>query len=270
MQEIPLQKKSEIPLLGLGTWQLSGEDCERAVQTALELGYRHIDTADVYQNHEAIGRAIKNFPREQLFLTSKILIRDMEPEDVAPYVDRFLDELQIGYLDLLLIHWPKLDGSHQDFLSEMMELKRLGKVQRIGVSNFVRFHFDELESFHFPIMNNQIEMHPYLQRKLLVAYAKKHQIPLTAYRPIAKQAIVEDSVLIQIGKKYGKTPVQIALRWLIGQDIVVIPKASQKAHLEENIEIFDFALDDEDFALIATLDRDERFCKPGNLPLYDD
>jgi 2,5-diketo-D-gluconate reductase B len=270
MIKIPQQQKTGIPLLGLGTWNLKGEECEKTVKAALELGYRHIDTADLYQNHEDVGRAISPWPREELFLVTKIGMEDLLPDQVHTTVPRFLKELNTSYLDLLMIHWPNPAVDLSKTLAAMLAFKDRGIVRNIGISNFVRFHLEELAPYHFPIVTNQIELHPYLQRKELVADCKKHGISLTAYRPLGKGALATDPILSSIGAKYNKTASQVALRWLVQQDIVVIPKAANPRHLKENMEIFDFKLSEEEMQEIAQLDQNKRFCNPSNFPVFED
>lgn len=268
MIKIPKQKKSGIPLIGLGTWKLKGQECEKCVTEALDLGYRHIDTADVYDNHRAIGKVIKGVPRNELYLVSKLYLHDLSREKVKAAVPRILEELDIAYLDLLLIHWPHPSIPASETLTAMMDCRQEGLVRSIGVSNFVRSQLDGLNQF--PLLANQIEMHPYLQRKELVQDCLKRGIPVTAYRPLAKGAFEQDPVLIGIGKKYGKSPSQIALRWLIENNIAAIPKASSLQHMKDNISIFDFELDAQDRALIEQLDSGQRFCAPDGMQLLSD
>lgn len=265
-----LQTKTKIPLLGLGTYKMVGRECVDGVKKALELGYRHFDTADVYGNHEAIGEAIKGFEREKLFITSKLFTQDLTKEQVAKKVPQFLKELGIEQLDLLLIHWPSKEVPVAETLKAMLQCKEKGLVKGIGVSNFVRFHLKEMEPYLDEIVTNQVEMHPYLQRKELKKAYEEAGISITAYRPIAKGAFVEDATLTAIGEKYHKTPSQVALRWLIQNDIVAIPKASTLAHLKENIDIFDFSLEEEEVKAIDELDQSRRYCTPSGLPVYDD
>lgn len=264
------QKGSGIPLIGLGTWKLNGDECEKVVKEALQLGYWHIDTADAYANHHEIGNAIKPFKREELFLTSKVAISSLLPEQVKEAVPRFLKELKTDYLDLLLIHWPNPEVDMVKTLEEMLKFKEKGQVKAIGVSNFVRFHFQELAPYQFPIVTNQIEMHPYLQRKKLVAECKKLGITITAYRPLAKGAFEEDSVLKAIGAHHGKSASQVALRWLVQQDIVAIPKAGSLKHLKENLDIFNFQLSSDEMKQIEKLDAGRRYCNPAEFPVYED
>jgi 2,5-diketo-D-gluconate reductase B len=260
--------KSIIPLVGLGTYRLQGKECEKIIQQAFDLGYRHIDTADVYENHAAIGKAIQRLPREDLFLATKIPMQDLAPSNVKKDVPRFLKELKTDYIDLLLIHWPNPGIKLHTTLDAMMTFVEKGLVKHIGVSNFVRSHLKEIAPYHFPILTNQIELHPYLQRKLLVAACKKMKIAITAYRPLAKGAFEDDPTLKAIGEKYGKTPSQIALRWLVQQDIAVIPKAGTLRHLKDNIDLFDFSLTKKEMTVIEGLDQNKKYCLPPE-PIED-
>jgi len=269
MLRIPLQKKSKIPLLGLGTWRLQGKECENVVKQALELGYRHIDTADIYDNHRAIANAIKSIPRNEIYLVSKLYLNNLTSEKVNLSIPRFLEELQTDYLDLLLIHWPHPTIAPKITLKAMLAFKNNGIVKAIGVSNFVRSHFKDLEEFNFPVVTNQIEMHAYLQRKELVRDCIKRGITITAYRPLAKGDFETDPILQKIGKGYGKSSSQIVLRWLT-QDIAVIPKAGKTEHLKANLEIFDFTLTDEDIKTIESLDTGKRYCAPDVVPISND
>lgn len=260
----------KMPLIGLGTWKLHGKECEKTIQTAFDLGYRHIDTADEYQNHETIGKATQNLPRKELYLTTKLSVRDLLPNQVKAAVPRFLEELKTDYIDLLLIHWPNPDVDLVETLETMILFQKQGLVKSIGVSNFVRFHLEMLKPHHFPILTNQIELHPYLQRKALVALCKELGIAITAYRPLAKGAFEEDPILQEIGKAHNKSASQVALRWIIEQDIAVIPKSSSLKHLKDNLDIFDFSLSPSEKLQIEKLDQGKRFCAPADKPVFED
>lgn len=259
-----------IPLVGLGTWKLQGEECKKTIELAWDLGYRHIDTADMYQNHQVVGQAIKPYPRGELFLTTKIGMEDLLPKQIDRAVPRFLKELGTDYVDLLLIHWPNPEVNLADTLEAMVKWKEKGAAKAIGVSNFVRSHLEPLAPFRFPIAMNQIEMHPYLQRRLLVGCCKKFGIGVTAYRPLAKGAFEHDPILQRIGASHGKSASQIALRWLVQQGIAVIPKAANPKHLAANLAIFDFDLSHSEMDQIAELDQGKRFCAPEGMPLFED
>lgn len=248
-----------MPAIGLGTWRLTGDECTYSIKAALELGYRHIDTADMYKNHREIGEAIVGFPREKLYLVSKVAEADLYPKRIAPACERFLKELNTSYLDLLLIHWPSETIAAEKTLFEMVKLKERGLIRNIGVSNFMLADLRPLEEYEFPILANQIELHPYLQEEKLVNYCQKKDIIIVAYRPIQRGEVNEDPVLHQLGKKHKKTPVQITLRWLFQRNIVSIPKATSFEHLKENFGIFDFSLSDDEMSAIAALEAHRRY-----------
>ncbi len=248
-----------IPSIGLGTWRLSGSECTQSIKTALGLGYRHIDTADIYKNHEEVGRGIEGFPREQLYIVSKLFDNNLDPKNVVTACERILRELKTPYLDLLLIHWPSETIPFDQTLKEMLKLKERGLVRDIGVSNFMILHLKRIEKEQFPILANQIELHPYLQENELVNYCQQHKIIVVAYRPIQRATVNEEPLLQELGKKHNKTPVQITLRWIYQRKIVAIPKAKSQDHLRENLEIFDFSLSEEEMKAIAGLDAGKRF-----------
>lgn len=254
----------QMPLLGMGTWKLKGKECEQVVRMGLELGYRHIDTADSYENHQDIARAIRSYSRKSLWLTSKIYLQDLEASRVGPATERFLKELATDYLDLLLIHWPKPDMDLIGIIHAMLELREKGLVKRIGVSNFSPFHYEALRSAGLigEIYNHQLELHPYLQRRKLYSMSKKAGIALSAYRPLAKGAFEEDPLLQEVGFRYGKSPSQVVLNWLVAKSIAVIPKASSLEHLQDNLESFTFEMSLKDHQLIDSLECGKRFCQP--------
>lgn len=250
-----------IPILGLGTWDLRGKECEHAVKEALKLGYTHIDTAIVYENHASIAKGIAGFDRSKLFITSKIFGDDIHPENVQSACEGILNELKTHYLDLLLIHWPDKIVQMEKTLEQMVILRNRGLIQNLGVSNFAIKHLKKLESYKFPILNNQVELHPYLQQDELQKYCAEHHISVTAYRPIRQ--VWRDPVLKRIGDAHGKSTSQVALRWFVQKGIVAIPKATSQEHLKENIEIFDFELSPQEMQAIHSLDRNERSLNPS-------
>lgn len=260
----------DFPLLGLGTYKLTGKQCEKVVGQALEMGYRHIDTADVYENHNAIGRALQGVERGEIFLTSKLFIHQLTPGAILEAVPRFLEELQVEYLDLLLIHWPNPEVDLVAALQTMELLRKKGLTRRIGVSNFVRFNLEALDPYNLPIFTNQVELHPYFQRRELVKACLERGIKITAYRPLAQGAFAENRVLHNIGKSHGKTPSQVVLRWFLQKGICAIPKASSVEHLKENFSVFDFQLTEGEMGEIDHLDSGQRFCAPEGLPVYED
>jgi 2,5-diketo-D-gluconate reductase B len=240
-----------MPVLGLGTWDLLGDTCTNSVKMALDLGYRHIDTADVYHNHQAIANAIQDFPREQLYIVTKIAEDNLRPSRILQTCERFLRELKTPYIDQLLIHWPILRLPPAHSLEEMFKLQQRGLVRHIGVSNFGVELLQGLE--HFPLFANQIELSPYLPQQALANYCQSHGIAVVAYSPIKEVRKAPDPLLTSIAKNYGKTPIQVSLRWIIQLQMAVIPKATSFEHLQENMNIFDFSLSDEEMQKISNL-----------------
>jgi 2,5-diketo-D-gluconate reductase B len=256
MQTFKLASGDEMPALGLGTWRMRGDACTKAIRTALELGYTHIDTADAYGNHRAIGRALQDFDPSKIFITSKIPKSDLRHDDVLEMGERALVELNIKTLDLLLIHWPNERIPVAETLSAMAELVELGVVRSIGVSNFTIDHLEEaLEVTEVPITVNQVEYHPYNNQNELLAYCKDHDIVITAYSPFGSGRLIRDPDLDRIARKYDRTVAQVILRWLVTKGMVVIPKAADTDHMKANLDIFDWQLDQEDFEAIERLDR---------------
>jgi 2,5-diketo-D-gluconate reductase B len=248
-----LKDGTEIPLIGFGTWQLEGDTCYHAVKTALELGYRHVDTAYIYYNHQAVARAIGGFNRDDLFLTTKIWREHLDPDKVEFATDLILRQLGVDYVDLMLIHWPDNNVKMYETIGKMTEMKKKGKVKSIGVSNFTINHLKDLLKNGVDVSVNQVEFHPYLNQKELLNFCNENKIALTAYSPLARGEVLKDSELIEIGKKYLKNPAQVTLRWILQKEMIAIPKASSKEHIKENFEIFDFELSDEDMSIIDGL-----------------
>jgi diketogulonate reductase-like aldo/keto reductase len=247
----------EVPRLGLGTWRLTGDDCRDAVETALELGYRHIDTAQVYRNERQVGDALaaSDVPREEVFLATK-LGPQRAYDDVLRTAEESLARLGTDYLDLLLIHWPngRPPGSppnplssapdHEETLRAMNDLVDDGKVHNIGVSNFDIDLLDEArELSDAPILTDQVQYHPFWDQQALLDYCRIHDVLLTAYSPLGHGGVLDDKVLERIGRRHDKTAAQVALRWLVQQEgVATIPKATSREHLEANMAIFDFEL----------------------------
>jgi 2,5-diketo-D-gluconate reductase B len=267
MQYIDIQGTT-VPRLGFGTWQIQGEDCYAAVRDALDLGYRHIDTAQAYENEDRVGEAIADsrVARQDIFLTTKVWKDRLAYDDVISSTETSLGKLQTDYVDLLLIHWPVDDVPLEETLGAMSELRKQGKARHIGVSNFtpglVR---DALEIT--PIACNQVEYHPYLDQSKLVDQAAEHGMMLTAYSPLARGRVLGDEDLLDIGARYGKSAAQVALRWSIQQEpVVAIPKAASAEHRRSNLKIFDFELTDEEMRRIDAKRRDDRIINPSWAP----
>ena len=248
--EVTTVRGVEIPTVGLGTWRLAGWDCRRAVRTALELGYRHVDTAQAYGNERQVGSALGEaaVDREEVFVTTK-LGRDSRGYDaVRRSVEESLAKLGTDYVDLLLIHWPNLTTPLRETLAAMNELVDAGKVRHVGVSNFDLGRLARArELSEHGILTNQIQYNPYWSQTGLLDYCRIHDVALTAYSPLAHGGVLDDPVLEAIGARYDKTAAQVALRWLVQQpNVLTVPKASSREHLAENLAVFDFELTDEE------------------------
>jgi len=244
---VKLSSGYEMPLLGLGTWRLRDETCTRITMKALELGYTHIDTAEMYENHADIGAAIRHFERSKLFITSKVPQQDLQYKSVRRMCEKALRELGTDYLDLYLIHWPNPDIPLQETLQAFEELHEEGKIRNIGVSNFtIRYLTEATQLSRLPVANNQVEFHPLLYQKELLEFCKNNRVTLTAYAPIARGRALENQTIVGVARKLGKTPAQVSLRWLVQKGIAVIPKTSSEERLRENMDIFDWELPPED------------------------
>jgi diketogulonate reductase-like aldo/keto reductase len=239
---------ARIPKLGLGTWQNTGPTCAETVRTALDLGYRHIDTAQAYDNESEVGEglAAADVDREDVFLTTKVWRSNLRREDVIQSVRESLDRLDVEYVDLLLIHWPHPRVPIEETVGAMTDLQSEGLVTHIGVSNFTRSQLREtIRVADRPIVADQVLYHPLKDQSDLRAFCVENDVALTAYSPLAHGAVIDDERLADIGDRYGKTAAQVALRWLIQQEhVVAIPKATGRDHLEENLDVFDFSLTD--------------------------
>jgi 2,5-diketo-D-gluconate reductase B len=247
----------KVPSLGLGTWRLSGQECVRAVERALDLGYRHIDTAQMYANEAEVGRGIQNsgVDREDIFLVTKVRTSNFSRDDVIRSTRRSLKKLQTEYVDLLLMHWPNPSVPLEETLGAMIELQQERSVKYVGVSNFPPSMGEEAAAYA-EIFCNQVEYHTYRAQDELLRQAREMDYLLTAYSPVAKGRVSNDATLREIGEAHGKTPVQVALRWLIQQEkVAAIPKAASGDHLRSNFDIFDFELSDEEMERVFTLQR---------------
>lgn len=262
-----------VPEVGLGTHRLHDRECVKVVRAALDIGYRHIDTAQAYENEREVGEALKisNVQREDVFLTTKIWYTNLNSENVLQTTEESLRDLNTPYVDLLLIHWPNEQYDLRKTIEAMLVLRDQGKAVNIGVSNFPLLLLKKVNDvIRAPIFCNQVEYHPFLNQLDLLDYAIENDILLTAYSPLAQGRAANDPDLIELGNKYGKTAAQIALRWLIEQEnVVAIPKASSRQHLENNFNIFDFYLEDEDFDRIDDIKKSNRLVNPSFSPKWD-
>lgn len=263
----------KVPEIGLGTFKLIGKTGEEAIKAALSMGYRHIDTAQDYKNEKMVGQAIKQskVDRESLFVTTKIDRFNLEPAKLLTSAEQSFLDLALDYVDLLLVHWPNPEIEIRRTLEAMFSLKEQGRVLQIGVSNFPMSLLSEVvEELNAPIFCNQVEYHPFLGQFDLLDYAADHDLMLSAYSPLGQGKILDHPLLNEISEKYGKSSAQITLRWLVEQEqVVAIPKATSLLHLEENIDIYDFELEDDDFYAIDELDKNLRIVNPNFAPQWN-
>ena len=251
-------KGARIPLLGLGTWDLRGRVCARVVEQALRLGYRHIDTAEMYDNEREVGEGLRasGVKRNDVFVTTKIWPSHFAPRELERAARECLARLRLSEVDLLLLHWPNPQIPLAETLGALCKVKRDGLARHIGVSNFTVSLMDEaLRLSGEPLVCNQFECHPFLDQSKLVAACQRNGMAVVAYSPIAKGRAGDDETLTRIAAAHKKTAAQVCLRFLVQQDIVVIPRTSKVERLSENAAIFDFALDAREMTDIAALGR---------------
>lgn len=270
MKTVKLSNSLEMPLLGYGVFQVNPDECERCVSDAIEVGYRLIDTAQAYKNEEGVGRAVANsgISRKDFFLVTKVWISNAGYEKAKQSIDKSLEKLKTDYIDLVLIHQPF--GDYYGTYRLLEEYYEKGIIKSIGVSNFYADRFIDIASFvkHIPMVN-QMETHVFLQQQKLHKILKENKCQLMSWGPFAegKNNLFTNKTLLNIGKKYNKTSAQVALRYLLEQNIVVIPKTVNKDRMVENINVFDFELSDDDMAEILKLDTDTSLF--GNHTDYD-
>ncbi|SIR84089.1 Aldo/keto reductase [Haladaptatus litoreus] len=246
---------TDIPKIGLGTWRMEGATCRNAVATALDLGYRHIDTAQAYGNERQVGQAIRNsdVSRDEVFLTTKVWPMHRKYDAIIDSIHESLARLGTKYVDLLLIHWPNPAASTSEVMRALSDARSRGLTRHIGVSNFDAEQLESAqESADAPILTDQVQFHPYSPQRELLDYCQANDVVLTAYSPLAHGGAMHDEPLATLGTKYGKTPAQVALRWVVQHEgVVTIPKSTSRAHLEENLDIFDFELTETEMEVIS-------------------
>ncbi len=247
---------ARIPLIGLGTWDLRGKACARTVENALKLGYRHIDTAAMYGNETEVGEGLRasGVPRDQVFVTTKVWSSNLRTRDFERSTNDSIAKLKLPQVDLLLIHWPNSSVPVKETVGALCKMKREGLARHVGVSNFTPALIEEaVKHSTEPLVNNQIECHPYFDQSKTIAASRKRGMTVTAYSPIARGRVKGDAVLNRVAKAHGKTAAQICLRYLVQQELIVIPKTSRVERLKENLAIFDFALTPAEMKDIAAL-----------------
>jgi 2,5-diketo-D-gluconate reductase B len=247
---------AKIPAIGLGTWELRGRTCARIVEQALRLGYRHIDTAQAYDNEREVGDGLRasGVRRDDVFVTTKVWTTHFAPHDLERSVKESLVELRMPEVDLLLLHWPNPHVPLVETLGALAHAKRMGLARHIGVSNFTVALIEEaVKACPEPLVCDQVEYHPYLDQSNVLRACADRGMALVAYSPIAKGRVKNDKMLARIGERHGKTAAQICLRWLVQQDVAAIPRTSKIERLSENINVFDFELSGPEMAEISAM-----------------
>jgi 2,5-diketo-D-gluconate reductase B len=264
---------ANIPLLGLGTWDIRGDVCKRIVEQAIRLGYRHVDTAQAYENEREVGEGIRNsgIPRDQIHVTTKIWWTQLAPADLLRSTRESLARMKLDYVDLLLIHWPNSSVPLDQTIAALCKAKRDGMAKHVGISNFTTALIDKAAQYSTePLATNQIEMHPYLDQAKVIAACEAKGISVTAYSPIVRGKASDDPALAKIGRAHKKSVAQICLRYLVQQGIIAIPRTSKVERLAENSEIFDFELTPAEMSEIQGLARpDGRMVSPSWAPEWD-
>lgn len=264
---------SNCPALGFGTWKLTGDQARHAVNKALEVGYRHIDTARMYGNEREVGQGVADaaLSRDQLFVTTKLFNDSLDRRSVKQETEASLTALGTDYLDLLLIHWPSDTVPLEETLSAMLELQNKGQVKNIGVSNFNIDLLDKaLKICPGNIACNQVECHPYLGQEKVRNFCRQNGVPMVAYSPLARGRVIEDPVLQDIAAQHHKNPAQVVIRWFLQHHGVgLVPKAAQANHIQANFEVFDFELSEHDMQQITQLDQGLRLIDPPWAPEWD-
>ncbi|OXL25521.1 aldo/keto reductase [Psychrobacter sp. DAB_AL32B] len=270
--------QANIPVLGLGTWQSTGQDCIDVVSQGLKMGYEHIDTAQAYDNEKEVGRGIKqsSVARDKFFLTTKIFPDDMKfkPEKLIAAAKRSLENLDTDYVDLLLLHWPDDRVPLSETIPALCELQKQGLTRNIGVSNFNIAHIIEAKKYaDVPIVVNQVEFHPFIKQKTLQTFLNNHHILLEAYSPLARGDVFDNEVIQAIADKHGITPAQVSLAWILSdKHRIAIPKTSNPDHLQGNLDAINVQLSADEIEKISGLARaDGRKIKhPDYSPEWDD
>ncbi|MDO2948788.1 2,5-didehydrogluconate reductase DkgB [Aeromonas simiae] len=265
----------QMPSIGLGTFRLEGAPLIGSLETGLELGYRHIDTAQIYGNEAEVGQVLSQsaLPRSDLFLTTKVWTSEFGPGKVIPSLELSLEKLKTDYLDLALIHWPSPNDevAMAVYLEQLAEARERGLTREIGVSNFTSAQIKQAVSIlgAGAITHQQIEVHPLLQNRIVRDVCRELGIAVTAYMPLAYGKVLEEPVLKEIAARHGASPAQVSLAWLHAQGMTVIPSSTKREHQAANLAALDLRLSAEEMAAIAPLDRGERCANPDFAPAWD-
>lgn len=266
---------ARIPQLGLGTWRRRGDSGLEAVVTAIEIGYRHLDTAQAYDNESMVAEAIarSGVPRDAFFITTKVSDTNLARRDFLPSLRASLDRLRVGRVDMTLIHWPVSQDvvPLEDYIGDLIRAKEDGLTTLIGVSNFPCALVDRAVAIAGPgvVANNQVEMHPFLQNRVVSACCAAHDITVTAYLPIARNLVAKDPVICGIARDHGVEPSAVSLAWLLQKGVIAIPASSQREHLESNWRAASVKLATEEMRAIDALDRGQRLINPSTAPDWD-
>ena len=247
---------AKIPAIGLGTWELRGRSCTRLVEQAVRLGYRHVDTAQIYENEQEVGDGLRasGVRRDELFVTTKVWTTHFAPNDLERSSKESLTRLHLSEVDLLLLHWPNPRVPLPETLGALAHVKKLGLCRHIGVSNFTVALIEEaVAACPEPLVCDQVEYHPYLDQTKVREACARHDLAVVAYSPVARGRIKNDQTLARIGQAHGKTAAQVCLRWLVQQNVSAIPRTSRIERLSENIDIFDFALSEAEMHQISLM-----------------
>jgi 2,5-diketo-D-gluconate reductase B len=262
-----------IPAIGLGVMTLKEETCIKAVDAALRMGYRHVDTAQMYGNECETGEGLRasGVPREDVFVTTKVWHDRQRAGDFERSVDESLERLGLSYVDLLLIHWPNKEVPLKESIDALCKTKRAGKAKHVGVANFTVALIEEAAKLASePLVTNQIEVHPFIDRSKVIEASRRHGLSITAYCPVARGAAPGDAVLGRIGEAHGKSPAQVSLRYLVQQGIIPIPRSSNPQHLADNLAVLDFSLTAAEMAELARLkSANKRIVSPPHAPQWD-
>ncbi|ANB24585.1 2,5-didehydrogluconate reductase B [Alteromonas stellipolaris] len=269
------QSQTKIPSLGVGTFRLKDEEAYNSVTMALEVGFRHIDTAQIYGNEEAVGRAIKDsaVAREDLYVTTKVWNDKLNKASFIDSVKESLAKLQLDYVDLLLIHWPSPENgeSMEEYLGELLKVKELGLTNEIGVSNFTVAQVEQAVGIlgEGVIATNQVEVHPYLTNDKVRAACDRHGIVVTGYMPFAVGKVLKDDTIVAIAEKHGVSAAEVVVAWELANGLVTIPSSTKRKNLETNFKALDLTLDAQDIAKIDALDCGDRQATPDFAPEWD-
>ncbi|MFL1406839.1 2,5-didehydrogluconate reductase DkgB [Marinobacter sp. M1N3S26] len=264
-----------LPPIGMGTFRLKGDDAREAVRSALSLGYRHVDTAQIYQNEAAVGDGIttSGIPRREIFITTKVWFDRFHRSNLINSLQTSVQQLKTDHVDLALIHWPSPGDEvpMEEYLTALRDAQREGLTDHIGLSNFTCAQMDQAKEIlgDTPIFTNQVEVHPFLANRKVVDHAQKLGIPVTGYMPLAVGKVMEDDILREIAKSHHATPAQIAIAWCLSRGVVPIPSSTRPKHQTQNLDALKIELSADEIRAIDALDRNERIANPDFAPEWD-